>query len=96
MVSGLCPQTEALRVTLLAEQSHEMGHSESQKMWLFKALSQAEACHPPLAKSCHHPCNSGKTGHVLVLQMLSFTVQCISSPPSAPTKANTQGCNQKD
>lgn len=51
MVSGLFLQTKALRVTLLAEfateQLHEMGHSESQKLWLFRALSQAEACHKP-------------------------------------------------
>lgn len=47
MVSRLCLQTQALRVTLLAEfaaeQSHEMAHSESQNPWLFKALSQAES-----------------------------------------------------
>lgn len=99
MVSGLYLQTKALRVTLLTEfaagQSHEMGCSESQKLWPFKALSQAEACYPPLAKSYYHPCNSGKTGHVLVLQMLSFAVQCITSPPSAPMKANTQGCDRR-
>lgn len=45
-VAGLCVQKKALRVTLLAEyaalQSHETGHSESQKLWLFKALSQTE------------------------------------------------------
>lgn len=92
MVSGLCLQKKkALRVTLMAEfaaqQSHEMGHSESQKLHLLKALSQAEACYPPLAKSCHHLCNSGKTGHILALQMLSFTVQCTTSLPSAPMKA---------
>ena len=94
MVSGLCLRTKALRVTLLAEfaaeQSHEIGHSESQNCGCLRL------CHKQkLAKSYHHPCNSGKTGYVLVLQMLSFTVQRITSPPSAPMKANTEGCNRR-
>lgn len=43
MLSGLCLQTKPLRVTPLAEfaaeQSHEMGRSQSQKLWLFKTVT---------------------------------------------------------